>query len=259
VISFKEKLHNTIKEKNSNLCVGIDIDRKYFDDNVTIEELKDYSFKVVASTRDVAAAYKPNLAFFEEWGSKGFLWLEELVKEIGDSHIIIADAKRGDIGNTAKHYANAFFKYLNCDAITVNPYMGQEAIEPFCSDENKGVYVLCRTSNRSASYIQDTIFDKVVSLSESMNQYENIGLVVGATDTEKMKEVRKTNNLPFLIPGIGAQGGSLKDVIEINNNHAESTLINVSRSIIFAGNHDSDSIRNAAQDLCNEMRLHFER
>ena len=163
MISFKQKLHNTIKEKNSNLCVGIDIDRKYFDDNVTIEELKDYSFKVVESTRDVAAAYKPNLAFFEEWGSKGFLWLEELVKEIGDSHIIIADAKRGDIGNTAKHYANAFFKYLNCDAITVNPYMGQEAIEPFCSDETKGVYVLCRTSNTSASYIQDAIFDKVVS------------------------------------------------------------------------------------------------
>ncbi len=259
MISFKEKLHNTIKEKNSNLCVGIDIDRKYFDDNVTIEELKDYSFKVVASTRDVAAAYKPNLAFFEEWGSKGFLWLEELVKEIGDSHIIIADAKRGDIGNTAKHYANAFFKYLNCDAITVNPYMGQEAIEPFCSDQNKGVYVLCRTSNTSASYIQDTIFDKVVSLSESMNKYKNIGLVVGATDTEKMNEVRKTNNLPFLIPGIGAQGGSLKDVIQINNNHTESTLINVSRSIIFAGDHDSDSIHNAAQDLCNQMRLHFER
>ena len=259
MISFKQKLHNTIKEKNSNLCVGIDIDRKYFDDNVTIEELKDYSFKVVASTRDVAAAYKPNLAFFEEWGSKGFLWLEELVKEIGDSHIIIADAKRGDIGNTAKHYANAFFKYLNCDAITVNPYMGQEAIEPFCSDENKGVYVLCRTSNTSASYIQDTIFDKVVNLSESMNKYENIGLVVGATDTEKMNEVRKTNNLPFLIPGIGAQGGSLKDVIEINNNHAESTLINVSRSIIFAGDYDSDSIHNAAEDFCNQMRLYFER
>tara|TARA_X000000368_G_scaffold409572_1_gene391700 strand:+ start:648 stop:1427 length:780 start_codon:yes stop_codon:yes gene_type:complete len=259
VISFKEKLHKTIKEKNSNLCVGIDIDRKYFNDNVTIEELKDYSFKVVASTRDVAAAYKPNLAFFEEWGSKGFLWLEELIKEIGNSHIIIADAKRGDIGNTAKHYANAFFKYLNCDAITVNPYMGQEAIEPFCSDQNKGVYVLCRTSNESASYIQDTIFDKVVSLSESMNRYKNIGLVVGATDTEKMNEVRKTNNLPFLIPGIGAQGGSLKDVIEINNNHAESTLINISRSIIFAGDHDSDSIHNAAEDFSNEMRLYFER
>ena len=137
--------------------------------------------------------------------------------------------------------------------------MGEEAIEPFCSDQSKGVYVLCRTSNTSASYIQDTIFDKVVSLSDSINKYENIGLVVGATDTEKMNEVRKTNNLPFLIPGIGAQGGSLKDVIEINNNHAESTLINISRSIIFAGDHDSDSIHNAAEDFSNEMRLYFER
>ena len=259
MISFKEKLHNTIKQKNSNLCVGIDIDKKYFHSDVTIEELKDYSFKVVSATKDVAAAYKPNLAFFEEWGSQGFLWLEELVKEIGDNHIIIADAKRGDIGNTAKHYANAFFKYLNCDAITVNPYMGEEAIEPFCSDESKGVYVLCRTSNASANYIQENIFDKVIELSKSMNKYDNIGLVVGATNAEAMNEVRSTNNLPFLIPGIGAQGGSLEDVININSNHADSTLINISRSIIFAGEKDSESIRDAALDFSNQMRSYFER
>jgi len=258
MISFNQKIKKRAKDIKSYLCIGIDVNAKALGSD-NFEDIKAHSKKIIDATRDIALAFKPNFAFFERWGSKGFKWLEETVDYIGSDCIIIADAKRGDIGNTAKHYANAFFKYLNCDAITVNPYMGQEAIEPFCSDKNKGVYVLCRTSNTSASYIQDTIFDKVVSLSESVNQYENIGLVVGATDTEKMKEVRKTNNLPFLIPGIGAQGGSLKDVIEINNNHEESTLINVSRSIIFAGNHDSDSIRNAAQDLCNEMRLHFER
>ena len=259
MISFKEKLHNTIKAKNSNLCVGIDIDKKYFNSDVTIQELKDYSFKIVSATKDVAAAYKPNLAFFEEWGSQGFLWLEELVKEIGSDHIVIADAKRGDIGNTANHYANAFFNHFNCDAITVNPYMGEEAIEPFCSREDKGVYVLCRTSNASASYIQEGIFDKVIELSKNMNRYNNIGLVVGATNSKAMSEVRNTNDLPFLIPGIGAQGGSLEDVIKINNNYAESTLINVSRSIIFPGDNDYQGIHDAAHNFVNQMRLHFER
>ena len=257
--SFKEKLTNTIKAKNSNLCVGIDIDKKYFNSDVSIEELKDYSFKIVSATKDVAAAYKPNLAFFEEWGSQGFLWLEELVKEIGSDHIIIADAKRGDIGNTANHYANAFFSHFNCDAITVNPYMGEEAIEPFCSREDKGVYVLCRTSNSSASYIQEDIFDKVIELSKNMNRHNNIGLVVGATNSKAMSEVRNTNDLPFLIPGIGAQGGSLKDVIKINSNFAESTLINVSRSIIFPGDNDYQGIQDAAHNFVNQMRLHFER
>jgi orotidine-5'-phosphate decarboxylase len=108
VISFIDKLKTNISEKNSNLCVGIDIDKKYFNKNVSVDELMDYSFMVVDATKDLAAAYKPNLAFFEEWGSKGFYWLEQLIKEIGNEHIIIADAKRGDIGNTGLHYANAF-------------------------------------------------------------------------------------------------------------------------------------------------------
>jgi|TARA_Y100000389_G_scaffold81010_1_gene77608 orotidine-5'-phosphate decarboxylase len=259
VKSFKEKLEKSILTKNSNLCVGIDIDKKYFKPDVTIQELKDYSFMVVSATKDVASAYKPNLAFFEEWGSEGFVWLEELVKEIGKEHIIIADAKRGDIGNTANHYANAFFNHFKCDAITVNPYMGKESIEPFCLDKSKGVYVLCRTSNPSASFIQKNIYEKVIKLSKDLNQFSNIGLVVGATDTESMTEVRGSNNLPFLVPGIGAQGGSLKDVIKINKNHAHSTLINISRSIIFPGNNNFEDIHNAAHDFANQMRLYFER
>ena len=140
MISFIDKLKTNISEKNSNLCVGIDIDKKYFNKNVSVDELMDYSFMVVDATKDLAAAYKPNLAFFEEWGSKGFYWLEQLIKEIGNEHIIIADAKRGDIGNTGLHYANAFFNHLNCDAITISPYMGEESIQPFITDSSKAFW-----------------------------------------------------------------------------------------------------------------------
>ena len=254
MISFVDKLKNNISEKNSNLCIGLDIDKKYFDNDVSIDELMDYSLMVVDATKDLAAAYKPNLAFFEEWGSKGFYWLEELVKTIGSEHIIIADAKRGDIGNTGLHYANAFFNHLNCDAITISPYMGEESIQPFISDVSKGAYVLCRTSNKTSSYIQEDIFSKVISLCDDLNSKENIGLVVGATNDQALQAVRSTTDLPFLIPGIGAQGGDLESVIAINENYMSSTLINISRGIIFADSKDYRSVRTSAKSYLNQMR-----
>ena len=254
VISFIDKLKTNISEKNSNLCVGIDIDKKYFNKNVSIDELMDYSYMVVDATKDLAAAYKPNLAFFEEWGSKGFYWLEQLVKEIGNEHIIIADAKRGDIGNTGLHYANAFFNHLNCDAITISPYMGEESIQPFITHTSKGVYVLCRTSNKTSSYIQEEIYSKVISLCNDLNSNKNIGLVVGATNGQALQAVRSKSDLPFLIPGIGAQGGDLKSVIKINSNHMNSTLINISRGIIFADSKDYSSARASAKNYLNQMR-----
>ena len=254
MLSFKNKLKKSIQDKSSNLCVGIDIDKSHFSSDVRLQDLKDHSLKVVDSTRKFAAAYKPNLAFFEEWGSEGFVWLEELIQEIGNEHIIIADAKRGDIGNSAKHYANAFFNHFNCDAITVNPYMGADTIEPFCSNPEKGVYVLCVTSNPSASKIQDDSFKNVIDLTNNTNQNENVGLVVGATKMEKMEEVRALSRLPFLIPGIGVQGGDLENTIKINEKFIESTLINVSRSIIFA-----DDISAAAKEFLAQMRGCIER
>ncbi len=254
MLSFKNKLKKLIQDKSSNLCVGIDIDKSHFSSDVKLQDLKDHSLKVVDSTRKFAAAYKPNLAFFEEWGSEGFVWLEELIQEIGNEHIIIADAKRGDIGNSAKHYANAFFSHFNCDAITVNPYMGADTIEPFCSNPEKGVYVLCVTSNPSASKIQDDSFKNVIDLTNNTNQHKNVGLVVGATKMEKMEQVRSLSKLPFLIPGIGAQGGDLENTIKINEKFIESTLINVSRSIIFA-----DDISAAAEEFLEQMRGCIER
>ena len=254
MLSFKNKLKKSIQDKSSNLCVGIDIDKNHFSSDVKLQDLKEYSLKVVDSTREFAAAYKPNLAFFEEWGSEGLVWLEELIQEIGNEHIIIADAKRGDIGNSAKHYANAFFNHFNCDAITVNPYMGADSIEPFCSNPEKGVYVLCVTSNPSASKIQDDSFKNVIDLTNNTNQNENVGLVVGATKMEKMEEVRALSRLPFLIPGICVQGGDLENTIKINEKFIESTLINVSRSIIF-----SDDISAAAKEFLEQMRGCIER
>ena len=254
MLSFNNKLKKSIQDKNSNLCIGIDIDKKHFSPNVSLQELKDHSLKVIDSTRECAAAYKPNLAFFEEWGSEGFVWLEELIQEIGNEHIIIADAKRGDIGNSAKHYANAFFNHFNCDAITVNPYMGADSIEPFCSNLEKGAYVLCVTSNPSASKIQDNSFKNVIDLTNNTNQNNNIGLVVGATNMEKMEEVRELSKLPFLIPGIGAQGGDLENTIKINERFIDSTLINVSRSIIFA-----DDIGKVAKEFLQKIRGCVER
>tara|TARA_Y100001970_G_scaffold263077_1_gene348088 strand:+ start:135 stop:899 length:765 start_codon:yes stop_codon:yes gene_type:complete len=254
MLSFKNKLQKSIQDRNSNLCVGIDIDKSHFSSDTSLQELKDHSFKVIESTREFAAAYKPNLAFFEEWGSEGFVWLEELIQEIGNEHIIIADAKRGDIGNSAKHYANAFFNHFNCDAITVNPYMGADTIEPFCSNPEKGAYILCVTSNPSASKIQNDSFKNVIDLTNNISQHDNVGLVIGATNIEKMEEVRRLSRLPFLIPGIGAQGGDLENTIKINKQFINSTLINVSRSIIFA-----DDIFGAAKEFLEKMRGCIER
>ena len=253
-MQFIEKLRKNISEKNSNLCIGIDIDKKYFSKDVSIDELSDYSMMIVEATKDLASAYKPNLAFFEEWGSKGFYWLENLIKYIGRNHIIIADAKRGDIGNTGVHYAEAFFNHLNCDAITINPYMGKESIEPFIENKEKGVYVLCRTSNQSSSYIQEDIFTKVISMCEDLNSNKNIGFVVGATDNKALEEVRVKTDSFFLIPGIGAQGGSLKNVMQSNINHLDTTLVNISRGIIFADQKNSESIRLAAKKYLNQMK-----
>ena len=253
-MQFTEKLRKNISEKNSNLCIGIDIDKKYFSKDVSIDELSDYSMMIVEATKDLASAYKPNLAFFEEWGSKGFYWLENLIKYIGRDHIIIADAKRGDIGNTGVHYAEAFFNHLNCDAITINPYMGKESIEPFIENKEKGVYVLCRTSNQSSSYIQEDIFTKVISMCEDLNSNKNIGFVVGATDNKALEEVRVKTDSFFLIPGIGAQGGSLKNVMQSNINHLDTTLVNISRGIIFADQKNSESIRLAAKKYLNQMK-----
>ena len=256
--SFNSNLKSLIKNKKSCLCVGLDISPELVGSN-NLEKLKKHTFDVIDVTRDLAVSYKPNFAFFERWGAEGFTWLEETVAYIGKKHIKIADAKRGDIGNTAKQYADSIFNHFNFDAVTINPYMGEDSIEPFLNDKKKGVFILCRTSNPSSSQIQghlndnDPCFKKVAVLANSFNFKNNVGLVVGATAIEELKIIRKISpELSLLIPGVGFQGGSLEDSVSIGN-YSSSALINISRSISFAGDLSKKAIRKSAKNYVIQM------
>ena len=258
---FNLRLSKLIKSKRSHLCVGLDMNPEAMgSSNTTLDELKKHSFKVIDATSDLASAFKPNLAFFERWGSEGFKWLEALMDYFPDDLIIIGDAKRGDIGNTAKQYAYSLFTHFDFDAVTLSPYMGFDSIEPFLSNPKKGVFILCKTSNPSASDFQNVshndkkLFELVAKKCFEWNQNENIGLVVGATVPEEIVEVRKNApGLPLLIPGVGAQGGSLEKSMEYGNKDGIS-LINVSRSIIFSSDLSEKSIRSSAKDYVDKMR-----
>ena len=259
--SFTTRLSEHISKKKSHLCVGLDISPEGLGDkNAKISELIDHSLRVIDATLDLAVSYKPNLAFFERWGPDGFKWLEKIVGYIGNNNIIIADGKRGDIGNTAKQYAISIFDHFGFDAITVNPYMGRDSIEPFIENPEKGVFVLCRTSNPSAKDIQDLkisnseVYKKVAELVVEMNINDNIGLVIGATVPSEILKIRKiAPKLPFLIPGIGAQGGDLEKSVQYGNKNGIA-IINISRGISFAGDMSSQAIKNAAQDYIDKMR-----
>ena len=180
--SFNLRLSNLIKSKRSHLCVGLDMNPEAMGSpNTTLNELKKHAFKVIDSTSDLASAFKPNLAFFERWGSEGFKWLEELMDYFSDDLIIIGDAKRGDIGNTAKQYAYSLFTHFNFDAVTLSPYMGKDSITPFIEDAEKGVFILCRTSNPSAVDLQnqpikmEMLFDKTAQFCVQWNKNNNVG------------------------------------------------------------------------------------
>ena len=213
VKSFNTLLSEHISATGSHLCVGLDINPEALQMNhSTLDDLKAHTRKVIEATAGLAAVYKPNLAFFERWGSAGIEWLEETMEWIGNSALTIGDAKRGDIGNTARQYAASLFEYFGFDAVTVNPYMGRDAIEPFTQVRGKGVFVLCRTSNASASDIQNNesngerLFESVARLVSKLNSNDNLGLVVGGTSAAEIAGIRElAPGLPFLIPGIGVQ------------------------------------------------------
>jgi len=259
--SFTTRLSEQIIKKKSHLCVGLDISPEGLGNkNAKILELIDHSLKVIDATIDIAVSYKPNLAFFERWGSDGFKWLEKIIGYIGNDCIIIADGKRGDIGNTAKQYTISLFNHFGFDAVTINPYMGSDSIKPFIEDTEKGVFILCRTSNRSALELQDlqignnNLYEEVAKMAVVLNINDNIGLVVGATAPSEIRKIRNiAPNLPFLIPGIGAQGGDLEKSMQYGTKNGIA-IINISRGISFAGDMSSMAINNAAQDYVDKMR-----
>ena len=259
--SFTTRLSEQIVKKKSHLCVGLDISPEGLGNkNAKLADLIDHSLKIIDATIDITVCYKPNLAFFERWGSDGFRWLEKIIRYIGNNSIIIADGKRGDIGNTAKQYAISLFDHFGFDAVTINPYMGSDSIKPFIEYPEKGVFILCRTSNASASEFQDLkagnlyFYEAVGKLAVKLNKNDNIGLVVGATAPSEIKKIRKiVPKLPFLIPGIGAQGGDLEKSMKSGNENGLA-IINVSRGISFAGDLSSLAIKNATLDYVEKMR-----
>ena len=273
---FNLRLSKLIKSKRSHLCVGLDMNPEAMgSSNTTLDELKKHAFKVIDATSDLSSAFKPNLAFFERWGSEGFKWLEELMDYFPDDLIIIGDAKRGDIGNTAKQYAYSLFTHFDFDAVTLSPYMGKDSITPFIDNPEKGAFILCRTSNPSAVDLQyqqinikssdqtlnsideipnEMLFDKTAQLCVEWNKNNNVGIVVGATAPKEISRIRNhAPSLPFLIPGIGAQGGDLTQSMVDGNKNGDA-LINISRGISFSGDLSSKAIRNAAKDYLSQMR-----
>jgi len=234
-----------IQEKNgSMICVGLDLDRKKMPKDYTgsIKGMYDYAMQIIDATKDVAAAYKPNLAFYEELGGDGFSLLEKIISKIPDGMIVIADAKLADIGNTASHYASAVFDRLKADWVTLNPYMGYDSIRPFLDYTGKGAFILCLTSNTGSRDFQlmhvvgKPIYMYVAEKVAYWNKESNLGLVAGATHPKQLGDIRsEAGDMPILIPGVGAQGGSLEEATRNGTNNFKSpALINVSRSVLYA-------------------------
>ena len=261
MVSFNQRLIDRANEINSYLCVGIDISPELFGSD-NIDNLIHHSKLVVDATRDFALAYKPNFAFFERWGSKGFTWLENLVEYIGDGPVLIADAKRGDIGSTTSQYAKSIFNHFGFDCVTLSPYLGGDSIEPFIDYKDKGVFILCKTSNSSGAEFQSKkldndsfLYESVALWANTLNKYNNVGLVVGATAPEELSAVRSISpDLPLLIPGVGAQGGDLSHSIRAGNSSSIG-IINISRSISFAGDMSESAIRNSAESYVKKMNI----
>jgi len=244
------KLENQIKEKKSFLCIGLDIDLNKIPNHLMEEEDPIFSFAkdIIDSTNKYAVAYKPNIAFFEAYGVLGWKSLEKIIKYINSNYpeiFTIADAKRGDIGNTSNMYAKAFFENLEFDSITVSPYMGKDSVEPFLSHDNKYVFLLALTSNLGSEDFQlkkissnsNKLYEDVVLKSREWKNSDNLMYVVGAKNVEEIAKIRKlVPNSYLLIPGIGAQGGSLKDICNNGLDSGLKLLVNSSRSIIYSSN-----------------------
>jgi len=241
-----ENLINQIKQKKSFLCVGLDVDLDKIPKHLHKHEdpIFEFSKGIIDSTSPFAIAYKPNLAFFESYGLKGWNSLEKIINYINSNYpeiFTIADAKRGDIGNTSSKYARTFFETLNFDSITVNPYMGRDSIEPFLQYDNKYTILLSLTSNSGSSDFQfqldngKPLYLSVIKKSLSWKNKENLMYVIGATKAESLKEVREIiPNSFLLVPGIGAQGGSLSDVCRFGLNENCGLIVNSSRQIIYS-------------------------
>ncbi len=243
----RKKLIEIIKERQSFLCVGLDpdLDKIPLHLHAYEDPIFEFNVAIIDATREHCVAYKPNLAFYESIGLSGWQSLQKTIEYIGDTHFTIADAKRGDIGNTSRKYAEAFFKNMNFDSVTIAPYMGSDSVKPFLEFTDKWVVLLALTSNSGADDFQlktlegsgEKLYQDVIKTSSAWGSPENMMYVVGATRPEYITEIRKlVPNHFLLVPGVGAQGGSLENVAENGLNSDVGLLVNSSRSIIYASN-----------------------
>ena len=263
-----EELFRNIQRKKSYLCIGLDTDYSRIPRLLLEKEYPMFEFNrhIIDATEDLVVAYKPNVAFYESMGAAGFMSLELTVNYLRKHYpdiFIIVDAKRGDIGNSSRMYASAYFKTLDCDAITLSPYMGRDSLAPFLENEGRWAVILALTSNEGSGDFQqleirggERLYEKVISISASWGTVNNIMFVVGATKAEELRSIRKMIPEHFLlVPGIGAQGGSLYDVAENGMNDRCGILVNASRSIIYADvtNRFEQAARQEASRLQKQM------
>ena len=257
-----DSLYQQIKVKESFLCVGLDVDLNKIPPHLLNEKDPIFSFSkgIIDATHSFTVAYKPNLAFFEAYGLKGWKAFEKTIDYLNKNypnHFIIADAKRGDIGNTSGRYAKAFFENFGVDAVTISPYMGRDSIEPFLSYKDKYAVLLSLTSNegsRDFQFSEDKgvpLYEKVLRLSTKFKNSNKLMYVVGATKSENLIAIRKIVPDSFLlIPGVGAQGGNLKEVVQNGINSNCGLLVNSSRGIIYASS-GTDFSTKAAEKAFN--------
>ncbi len=257
-MTFFEQLERRSKAVDSLLCVGLDPDfRKH-----KPEEVAGFNKAIIEATADYAACYKPNIAFYEQWGLPGLRALEETLAAIPSDIPVIGDVKRGDMGNTAEAYARAMFEYWGFGAITVNAYQGLDAVQPFLAYEDRGVFILCRTSNPGSREFQEQplangrlLYEEVALTATGWSS--NVGLVVGATAPAELTRVRDiVPTTPLLIPGVGAQGGSPEDVVRAAGYQPGKMVVNSSRGILYAGSdaNFAEAAREAARRVRDELR-----
>ena len=270
----RQQLINEIFTKKTFLCVGLDTDINKIPAHLKNEDDPIFAFNkaIIDATAPYCVAYKPNLAFYECYGLKGMLAFEktiQYIKENHPNHFIIADAKRGDIGNTSKMYAQTFFEEYNLDSVTVAPYMGEDSVKPFLEYDGKWVILLALTSNKGSHDFQLTednqgerLFEKVLKKSQEWGTTENLMYVVGATQGKMFEDIRRIAPEHFLlVPGVGAQGGSLQEVCKYGMTKDCGLLVNSSRGIIYAST-DTDFAEVAAvkaKELQEEMAVELER
>ena len=273
-MTFLEKLLAASRRNNSLICIGLDPEYAHLPPHLLNQPdpILDFNRAIIEATTDLVCAYKPNLAFYEALGPMGLITLQETLRLIPPDTPIIGDAKRGDTAHTMRQYARALFEVYRFDAITASPYLGRESLQPFLDYHEKGIFILCRTSNPGARDLQDALiyetpekqpplYEYVTRQALAWNRAGNVGLVVGATYPEELQHIRQiAPSLPILIPGVGAQGGDLHSAARDGVDAAgERAIISISRSIIYAGNghnfaEDAAQAARTLRDAANQAR-----